>query len=171
MGSIVKIFFNKKVRDCRFWIEISKILNSGLISDLKNLFKHKKILQKSVLSPFLFNIYLHELDKKIMFLQKEKKYLYKFHKNNKTKLDCNKLSSNHTNNNLKIILLNYNSKENTLKNRKIDYKKQHKTRKCYTNINFQYIRYVNDFLIGITGNHKYVVQTQKDINIFLRNYL
>jgi len=71
----LKNLFNKQVNDSRFWMEISKILNSGVIIELEHLFERKRVAQGSILSPFLFNIYMHEFDQKIINLQK-KNFLY-----------------------------------------------------------------------------------------------
>jgi retron-type reverse transcriptase len=37
--------------------------------DIKTIIEHKGVTQGSVLSPFLFNVYLHELDKFLVSIQ------------------------------------------------------------------------------------------------------
>lgn len=73
----LKNLFKRCINDIRFWQEISKMLNSGLILELKHLFEGKGIAKGSILSPFLFNVYMHELDEKVISLQKTSKHTYK----------------------------------------------------------------------------------------------
>ena len=53
------------------------MLRSGTGKDLKTIFEQKEIIRKSILSPFLFNVYLHELDKFIVKLQAKAAITYK----------------------------------------------------------------------------------------------
>jgi hypothetical protein len=66
----LKKIFLKNFNNSRFWEELAKLLNAGIFEDLKVFFLGT--IPYSVISPFLFNIYMHELD---LFIKKlSKKY-------------------------------------------------------------------------------------------------
>ena len=177
----LKNLFNKQVRDPRFWMEISKILKSGATLELKSLFERKGVVQGSILSPFLFNIYLHELDKKIASIQKitydtHKSYESVVYGNVEAEKAYRKISRDFATGNLKRSLKKYGSKEALLEARKTAYKEHHKKygrrKGIDTNIRrIQYVRYVDDFLIGIVGSREYATQVSKDITNFLKSSL
>ena len=60
-------------------MEISKILNSGIILELEHSFERKGVPQRSILSFFLFNVYMNEFDQKILSFQKKIKDTHKSH--------------------------------------------------------------------------------------------
>jgi retron-type reverse transcriptase len=177
----LKTLFNKRVFDARFWLEISKILNSGVILELGQLFERKGVGQGSIISPFLFNVYMHELDQKIISLQKitselNKSYENATYGNKKVEMGYHKLSRDFITDNLKRALKKHSTKKALLDARKTTYKEPHKKYKhCEstdTNVrHIQYVRYADDFLIGIVGNRKYAIQVRKDINNFLKGSL
>lgn len=177
----LKNLFNKRVRDARFWLEISKILNSGVIIELERLFERKGIGQGSIISPFLFNVYMHELDQKIASLQKITSELHKSYEsatygNKEAEMAYRKLSRDFATDNLKRALKKYGSKEALLDARRTAYKDHHKKygrrKGVDTDVrHIQYVRYADDFLIGVVGSREYAVQVRTDINNFLKGSL
>ena len=177
----LKNLFNKQVLDVRFWMEISKILNSGVILELEFIFEHKGVAQGSTLSPFLFNIYLHELDKKIASIQKTTYDTHQSHEsatygNIEAEKAYRKISRDFATDNLKRSLKKYGSKEALLEARKTAYKEHHKKHGRRKGIDtdirhIQYVRYADDFLIGVVGSREYAVQVRKDITNFLKSSL
>jgi len=177
----LKNIFNKTVVDTRFWLEISKILKSGVILELEELFKCKKVNQGSILSPFLFNVYMNELDQKLASVQKitfenHKSYKSLTYGNKQAEVAYRKLSRDFATDNLRRALKRYGSKEAILNAYKIAFKEYHRRYIQDKSINtevrsIQYIRYVNDLLIGIVGSREFAIQVRKDINNFLKSNL
>jgi Type II intron maturase/Reverse transcriptase (RNA-dependent DNA polymerase) len=177
----LKNLFCAYIKDIRFWFEISKLLNAGVLFELQVIFEHKKVAQGSILSPFLFNIYMHELDKKVVNLQKLTSSSHKSHEsvtygNKEAEMEYRKISRDFATDNLRRALKKYGSKKAVLGARKRAYKEHHDKygrRKGIDNEvrHIQYVRYVNDFLIGIVGSRKFATQVRKDINNFIKGNL
>ena len=68
----LKNIFLSTVKDVRIWIEIDKMLNTGIEQDLLEIFEGKGVRRGSILSPLLFNIYMHPLDEFIKEYRKTK---------------------------------------------------------------------------------------------------
>lgn len=182
----LKIFFKKKIKDSRFWCEISKILHFETIHDcatmkVKYVFWTKKTIQKNILGPLLFNIYMHELDEKLVNFQKFTKKIYgqnkhAVYRNNKIKKYCDETNYGFPIENLKKTWENYCFKKTFVQIRKTVLKKPGAKQDYQKNLDFkgkfiEYIRYVNVFLIGITGNREFALQIRKDLNGFIENSL
>jgi retron-type reverse transcriptase len=177
----LKNLFCKHIVDVRFWTEISKLLDAGVIEDLQMIFEHIGVTQGSILSPFLFNVYMHELDNKIVSLQKATTHTHKSHEsatygNKEAELAYRKLSRNFAIENLRRSIKKYGSKEELLNARKQLYKEHHDKYGRRKGIDLetrhiQYVRYADDFLIGIVGDRKFAIQVRSDINNFIKSDL
>jgi len=177
----LKNLFIKKINDSRFWSEISKILNAGAMYELQFIFKKKGVAQGSILSPFLFNIYMHELDEKVIRLQKLTYETHKSHEsavygNKEAEMNYRKISRDFATDNLKRSLKKYGSKEALLEARKTVYKEHHdkygRRKGVATEVrHIQYVRYVDDFLIGVVGSREFALQIRKDLNNFIKSNL
>jgi retron-type reverse transcriptase len=177
----LKNLFTKRIKDTRFWNEISKILDSGAIHDLQLIFEKKGVAQGSILSPFLFNIYMHELDEKVVSLQKLTHETHKSHEsavygNKKAEMNYRKISRDFATDNLKRSLKKYGSKEALIQARKTAYKEHHDKYGRRKGVDLkvrhiQYVRYVDDFLVGIVGSREFALQIRKDLNNFIKSNL
>jgi hypothetical protein len=124
---------------------------------------------------------MHELDKKIASLQKITSETHNSHKsakygNKEAEMAYRKLSRDFATNNLKRALKKYGSKKALLNARKTAYKEHHKKygrrKGVDTDVrHIQYVRYADDFLIGVVGSREYAVQVRKDINNYLKGSL
>jgi hypothetical protein len=63
----LKNTFNRYVQDSRFWEEIEKMFDAGCFFNLNP----QRVSQSSLLSPFLFNLYMHDFDQFIENLNDE----------------------------------------------------------------------------------------------------
>ena len=177
----LKNLLHKRISDPRFWLEISKMLNAGTELELKIIFENKGVVQGSILSPFLFNIYMHELDQKVVELQKLTKHTHKSHEsatygNEDAEKEYRRISRDFATDNLRRSLKKYGSKEALLLARKTAYKEHHKKYGRRKGIDtevrhIQYVRYVDDFLIGVVGSRQYAVAIRKEINQFIKGNL
>lgn len=177
----LKNLFTFYIKDVRFWLEISKMLNAGIILELRQIFENKGVAQGSILSPFLFNIYMHELDKKVSDLQKRTSDKQKSHEsatygNPEAEKSYRKISRDFATDNLRRSLKKYGTKEAIIEARRKAYKEHHDKFGRRKGIDLevrhiQYVRYADDFLIGIVGSRKYALQVRKDINNFIKGNL
>lgn len=177
----LKSFFYKRVFDVRFWLEISKILNFRVVTEPEQLFKRKGVGQTNFISPFLFNVYMHELDQKIASFQKTNLEIYKSDERlsfetKEAQIDYSQFSRDFFRGNLKKSLKKCNFKEIILKKSKFLHKIYHKKYGLRKNIGIdlrciQYVRYADAFLVGVVGSREYAVQVRKDINNFLKSTL
>ena len=177
----LKNLFTFYIKDSRFWLEISKMLNAGVILELKHIFEKKGVAQGSIISPFLFNIYMHELDKKVDDLRrltsdKQKSYESATYGNLEAEQSYRQISRDFATDNLRRTLKKYGTKEAVIEARRKVYKEHHDKYGRRKGIDLevrsiQYARYADDFLIGIVGSREYASQVRKDINNFIKGNL
>lgn len=177
----LKNTFNRYVKDFRFWKEIKKMLGAGYIKkSIIQIQKKTGINQNSILSPFFFNVYMHNFDQFMGDLNK------KHFKNNrlsdkknfkdlKTKKSYTKLVSKYSYQILKIYR-ELGLQEKFITEKKCKFVKHHKKYSKTPKVDkmnkyIQYIRYANDLFIGIMGSYKFVIYIQKDIDNFIKSNL
>ena len=176
----LKNAFNEVILDERFWLEIQKMLNAGFVKENLIHYEHTGVPQESILSPFLFNIYMHSFDDFVERLNKSNKESYKEAKNSQYGYQEDRKAYKRLqykygegiNNTLRKL----GSKEALLRQRKNDYAEHYKKYKVWSGIDkdnklVSYVRYADDFLIGIIGPRKYALQVKKDIINFLKSNL
>jgi len=159
---------NGKVKDSRLIQLIWKFIKAGYVEDWKYHKTYSGTPQGGVISPLFANIYLHELDKFVVKLaesfDKPKDQLY----TEEYKKVGNKLR--HVNKCLKTA----KGEELTelLKRKKSLRAEMLKTpSKSQTDKKLKYIRYADDFIIGINGSMEDCKQIKQHLSDFIANVL
>ena len=156
-----------KINDQKTIDEIYKMLNVKILNfEIKN--KQVNTPQGSVLSPFLFNVYMHRLDE---FLEKIKTK----HNTIALKKENPEYSSK------KHDLMNTAKHKKWNLNKRLRFhkqlKKQFKKSGVDTHIHLKkqihlyYIRYANEFLIGVQGDKVLAKKVSKQIKDFIKSAL
>jgi len=157
---------SKKIRDQRLLDLIRQMFNYRILSSENFYFKsNKRVFQENVLSPLLCNVYLHELD---LFMQNLKKKYDKGSSPTKNDKFFKKLDLNKYEKALSYGLQNcqVRSKRKNLFNKGI---------KPYLHdenfIRVRYIRYTEDFLIGVRGPKFIAEKIKNEVTNWLKSNL
>lgn len=166
----------KRIPSLRICALIEQIISTNLSKRFKVMFEKRRLVQKSTLSPFLYNIYMHELDS---YLEN----IINGEQGNGIGVKISKVTEKHykTNNELNLnkvhlALKKYGSIEGvkeTVRNKKEDFYKKYGRKKTVNTENWRvrYIRHVDDFLIGIVGTKLLAEVIKGKVNTFLRSNL
>ena len=163
----------RRIKDEKFLRLIWKFLKAGYLEDWKFHNSYSGTPQGGIVSPLLANIYLNELDKymemyKTNFVKGTKRKDNKEYKNLKYQIST--LKKKILDQNLsgeEIVTLKAKMRELGLKRTSIDSLDQ-------MDENFKrltYVRYADDFLIGVIGSKEDAEKTKADIKEFLDNKL
>ena len=163
---------NKKIKDARFTKLIYKFLKAGYVDDFIYNNTYSGCPQGGIISPILANIYLHELDVFVDNLSKE------FNQPSTQKFtdDYRKISNRMANICRDIKKANENGdmekKKALLEERKCLRAKLLKTPcKSQTDKKLKYIRYADDFLIGVNGSKEDCVIIKQQLAEFISGTL
>ena len=173
----LKNVFNSVIIDERFWIEIQKMFNAGFLKENLIYSENTYVSQRNILSPFLFNVYMHSFDEFIEHLNKPSKESYRKNKNSQYRdqeaRKAYKCLQYKYGEGICHTLRKLGSKEALMKQRKMDYSKHYKIWSGVDKKNklISYVRYADNFLIGITGLRKYALQVKQDVLNFLKSHL
>ena len=176
----LKNAFKAVIVDERFWLEIQKMLNAGHIKENLLYYDELSLAQNGILSPFLFNIYMHHLDVFIDRLNKINIEKYKDVKNSQygdqEARKAYKCIQYKYGEGIHHTLRKLGSKEEFMKQRKIDYAEHYKKYKVWSGIDINnrfisYVRYADNFLIGVIGSRKYALQVRQDVINFIKSNL
>lgn len=155
---------NSKIKDARLIKLIHKFMKAGYVEDWRYYGTYSGTPQGGIISPILANIYLHELDKFVMKLKvnfdvyEEKNYTPEYRA----------LLSKQT-----VARRHINESSGEERQRWIDeYKRIHKLvlktpAKSQTDKKIKYIRYADDFLIGVNGSRKDCVEIKRKLAEFI----
>jgi len=170
----------KKIDDKRIINLVRKMLKAGYVEDWKYNSTWSGTPQGGVVSPILANIYLHELD---MFMQGIMNQFNKG-KTRKRNPEYVDLHSQMYCTNLKIQRLKKgwkrgtppeNAHEELLRNRRDLQKLMHKTPSTdqfdqgYRRL--RYVRYADDFIVGVTGTRKEAEAIMQQVRDFIKKVL
>lgn len=172
----LKNIFLKYCSDHRIWNEISKLMKAEIINFESNLSSDLGVSQGSVLSPFLFNIYMTELDKFVELLQL--RYETKssgFGKDPSVKNKYEQFARQfRTKRGLSTTLAKCGSPELVLalyKKKRAEFYKKHGSSagEDRTIRQITYVRYADDFIVGVTGPRDFTLKIATEIETFIKS--
>ena len=161
----------KRIEDPRFIRLVWKLLNCGVVNEEQTLWLKTGVPQGSIVSPILANIYYHELDNFILNIKKtletpkqknlkSKAYKTLEHKISKLHKEMdNYFPQSHERNQLTKTLKGFRKerlKTNSLKEKVI---------------RIEYVRYADDWMVGISGDQNLAFQIKEKIANFMTNTL
>jgi len=160
---------NKKIKDERFVQLVRKFLNAGYIEDWKYHKTYSGTPQGGIVSPILANIYLHELD---MFIEDISKKFEKPLPRGKRTKEYSRLKSKMARIRKKIEQAE-GSERSALIN---EYQQTRKEllstpSKLQEDKKLKYVRYADDFLIGVVGNKEDCERIKAELGKFISTTL
>lgn len=160
---------SKKIKDSKLINLIGKFLKAGYMKDFKYYGTYSGTPQGGILSPILANIYLSELDNKVAEIKKQfdRKPTRSYSKayceqNAKIKLADRELQ-----------VINDNSKRDE-RLKEIHQLKVERSKLPYkddSDKKLSYVRYADDFLIGISGTKQEAEEIKTELKVFLLEQL
>ena len=160
---------SEKIKDSRFVNLIGKFLKAGYLEDWKYNATYSGTPQGGIISPILANIYLHELDRKINELKKE---FDQPPKRTETKAYRNKSWE------IEKVRRQLKTAENTEEIQRLVAEKKRLQKelvkipcKDTTDKKLVYVRYADDFLIGVNGTKEECQKIKSLLKEFLADHL
>jgi retron-type reverse transcriptase len=162
----------------RLWKELEKMINAGILdlsipmSDSPSSSEPKGIPQGSILSPLLFNTYMHKFDIFMKRLADSVLYETNDRINEDAKKEYHALKREFSTKRVAFAVLKYGSVEamkKALKEKKKSHFKKWAGSGVAISSNFlQYVRYADDFIIGVGGPRELASEIRKKIDTFLK---
>ncbi len=158
----------RKIKDARIIKLIYKFLKAGYMENWKYHNTYSGTPQGGIISPIFANIYLNELDKFVMTLKKDfdrKAVQVKTTEYNRIRKKLDKIS-------VRLKTADEPEKLELLKERKLLRSELVKTPcKSQTDKKIKYIRYADDFIIGVNGNHEDCEEIKRQLSEFISTTL
>lgn len=155
---------SEKIKDSKFINLIGKFLKAGYMEDWQYHKTYSGTPQGGILSPILANIYLHELDKKVESMQKEfnapAKYAYTPAYGKKVR-EIVKLRNRYGE------CEDDTEKKELLKQiHKLEVEKRRLPYKDTSDKKIAYVRYADDFIIGVSGSRENAESIKQELTLF-----
>ena len=162
---VLPVLIGKKIKDARLIQLVQKMLKAGYVEDWKYHDTISGTPQGGIISPLLANIYLHELDKFVQQLQAEfdrarQQELTPEYIAMQNKLACNKRRLSKANNRKAVEQLLQEKRVLRAQMLRLPAKSQ-------TDKRLKYVRYADDFIIGIKGSKEECEKIKQKIKEFL----
>jgi len=159
---------NSKIKDARIIKLIWKLIKAGYVENWQYHASYSGTPQGGIVSPIFANIYLHELDKFVIKLAEE----FEKPQTQKYTDEYYRLSNQLSVLARKIKRADGVKREELLKERKLLRAKLLKTPcKSQTDKKIKYVRYADDFLIGVNGNKEDCHNIKRQLSDFIANTL
>ena len=160
----------QRIDDFRFIRLINKSLNSGTFINPNTIYSKLGVPQGSIVSPILANIYFDRLDQKVSELTNK----YSSENSKKRSPEYKRLEYKIRKINEKLNEIEHNSKEHDLLVKEIKQLiRERSNTASYLNegIKIRYVRYADDWMIGIKGPKQLASQIKEEISEFLQSEL
>lgn len=166
--SVLVGIINNKIKDARLIKLIWKMLKAGYCEDWRYHMTYSGTPQGGICSPIFANIYLHELDKFVVNLAKD----FDKPKERKFTPEYQKISSKLEYIRKRLKTAEDDEKAELLRRRETLRKELIKTPcKSQTDKKLKYVRYADDFLIGVNGSKEDCVQIKRQLSEFIAGTL
>ena len=165
-------FINNKIKDARLTKLIYKFLKAGYLADFQYNNTYSGTPQGGIISPLLANIYLHELDnymeKLIAEFQSpaEKQFTPEYAKATSALTSAKKKLN-------KAIEKGDDERRNALR-KEVNALRSVKLKtpaKSQTDKKISYIRYADDFIVGVNGNKEDCLEIKRKLSEFIKDTL
>ena len=161
-------FIRKKVKDARLIKLIYQFLKAGYMEDWQYHVTYSGTPQGGILSPLLANIYLHRLDHFVMELKAD---FDKPGKSTPTREYCY-LNTKRWRLHKRIDAAKGEERQRLIEEYKqLGAQKLKTPAKSQTDKKLKYVRYADDFLIGVNGSHEDCVEIKRRLTEFIGNTL
>jgi group II intron reverse transcriptase/maturase len=162
-GKLVEVI-NSKIKDARLIKLIWKLVKAGYVENWQYYGTHSGTPQGGIVSPIFSNIYLHELDKYVLKLAdsfekpRERKYTPEY----------GKLASQLEMIRRKLKVAEGEERARLIERKKVLRKELLKTpSKSQTDKRLRYIRYADDFIIGVCGSKEDCQEIKQQLSKFI----